>query len=395
MLVLAGIGYYTFTSSRGGILVLDTSPDIELLVNGQKAIIQKDSRGMFVSAYPGIYRLKLTKANYQPFSLDVTVGRGEVVGVRPAYVLLPNSQETDVSTIDYVSSSADQKSLLYLGNNRQTIYRYDIAQNQQIPLTDQPLRNVNDIQWSTDPTVALITMGGSAYLHEIPTYDFHDQILLRLGGGELISPIWDPSNDQRLAFAYFTPTGERSLIFADKNLKSLTRKADLSQFTNPKLVWSDDSQYIAIINHASNPADNDLWIYTTADGTLNKITIGGGLQNATFSPDGRWILYQTASNEASNPFHATLTLSKPDGTNKMALSVPGTVAQAAWKDASSFFLPDIDHNALVLHSVDGSVQTIPFSLSDTVNIQGMTYFVKSNKLVFYTHQAIYTVDLSQ
>jgi hypothetical protein len=396
ILVILAIAYYAFSSGKGGILVLDTSSDLSIQLNGQTVTGQKDPRGRFIPAYAGVYGLTLTRPNYQPLTLTVTLSRGETVGVRPAYTLLPNSQQSDISTIDFVHASADHKSLLYLGNNGQTLFRFDIAKGIQIPLTDKSLQNIEDVEWSSDPTVALLTQPGHVFLHEIPKYDFRNQITVQVAGDEFESPVWDPLDNTRLAGAYITPGGEESLVFTDRRLARIERKADLSsipELTAPKLVWAASDTFIALINRSTDTQANDIWLYNTANGDLTKATTGGGVQDAEFSPDGSMLLYQTISSDSANPFHATLNTAKSDGSEKNALGIPGTVAQAAWKDNSSFFLPNPSSLALALYTLDGKRQDVPYALSDPVNIKGMFYFPDVSELIFYTHQAIYTVDL--
>ena len=397
ILVLLAILYYAFVAGKGGILVLDTSGDLTIQLNGQPVTGEHDSRGRFIPAYAGVYRLTLTRPTYQPLTLDVSLARGETVGVRPAYSLLPNSQQTPLSTIDYVHVAPDGKSILYLGNSGQTLYRFDISQGKQIPLTDQPLRGISDIEWSSDPTVALFVQDGTSFLHEIPKYDFRNQITVRVAGPEVIGPVWDPLDNTRIAAIYIPGTGEESLIFTDPHIARIERKADLTsipELKNPKLVWAGGSDaYVAIINRSTDSQANNIWLYKTADGTLTQATSGGGVGDAKFSPDGSMLLYQTASNDAANPFHATLTVAKADGSNKLPLGVPGTVAQAAWKDNGSFYLPNPATANLELYTLDGKRTDVPYSLSNPVDIRGMIYFSDKKKLIFYTTQAIYTIDL--
>jgi hypothetical protein len=248
---------------------------------------------------------------------------------------------------------------------------------------------VSDVQWSSQPDVALITQNDGVYLREIPTFDYQNQTLVKLGGPEIVSPIWDPLDPERMAFAYYPASGEKSLVFTGKHLSPLDRKADLSALTNPKLTWSADDAYILLLNRSSDLTQNNLWVYTTADGSLKQITTGGKITDASFSPDSDIILYESTATSAT----ASLSLIKPDGSSNKTLNIAGKVARAAWKDNSSFFLPNDDDNSLTLYGTDGTKQRAVFAFPTALKIKGMFYFKASKSLIFYTDDSIYTVGL--
>jgi hypothetical protein len=393
--LILGITYFFFLSNKGGILVLDTSKDLTITLNDRPADIQQKPNGIYVPAYAGQYRLKISKPTYLPFTLDINLKKGENLNVLPAYTLLPRTEQQAASSVDYVRPAADQKSVFYLGDNRQTIYHADVITTVQTPLTDKPLVGVSDVQWSSDPSVALITQSNGVYLHEIPKFDFENQILLRLGGSEIISPIWDPTNTGRIAFVYEPNTGEKSLVFADKRLSKIDRKADIKDLNlvNPKLVWSRNSSYIALISRSTDTNQNNMWVYTTANGSLTQVTTAGNVTDASFSPNETTVLYESYATDPSNPLNAYLSTMGIDGGNKKPLNLPGKIARTAWKDDSSFFLPSLDRNILSVYSLSGSRQDVPFSFPNLISIQGIYYFPKTSSLIFYTDRSIYTINL--
>ena len=385
LLLFISVGYYIYLNNRGGILILDKSSDLSVSLNGTDTRTSLTSKGSFIRVYPGEYRVTLTKPHYLPFTIDINLAKGQTVAIRPAYAIVPTAEQAAQSTIDFVRPAADQKSVFYLGNKRSTIHRFELSSNSPAPLTNSPLQAVSDVQWSSDPTVALITQSDGVYLHEIPKYDFQNQILLRLGGNELISPIWDPNNPGRIAFAYAPASGEHSLVFADKRLATLERKADIAAIANPKLVWSSNDAYIALIARSSDSYLNNVWIYTTANGNLEQLTTVGDVTNASFSPNSDILLYETSDG---------LSVIKVGSNQAKSLGVKGQVAKAAWRDNSSFFLPNPSRNSLSIFSLDGSSKDIPFSFADTLAIQGMYYYNQNNTLIFFTNTTIYTVSLS-
>lgn len=388
-----GIFYFIHTNQGQIIVEVDPKDTITISLNGRQVSGSKDSKGTHLSVYAGQYRLKVEKSDYLPFVQDILLNKGQTVTVRPGFAFQPKENKDETTSIDYVRPSKDQKSLFYLGNGRRTIYRMDISNRLQIPLTDRPLSGVKDIQWSGDPDVAIIPQATGTYLQEIPKYDFERQASIKVGGSEIISPIWDPNDPNRLAFGYTPASGERSMVFTDKTFSQLDRKIpDLGPINNPKLSWSPDSSFVILLSRSSNLNTNNIWVYTTADGSLKQLTQTGSILDAGFSPDSSHILYETQANASTNT--STLNVMNVDGSGQKSLNIHGKVAQAAWKDATSFFFPEQSTNALVLYGLDGSRKDMSFSLRDFPSVQGMFYFSASKTLIFYTSQTIYTVNLA-
>jgi hypothetical protein len=71
------------------------------------------------------------------------------------------------------------------------------------------------------------------------------------------------------------------------------------------------------------------------------------------------------------------------------------VAKSAWRDNSSFFLPDPESNALLVISTTGGRERIPYTLPQTLTVEGMIYFASTQTLIFYTETAVYTVNLAR
>ncbi|MBU6388917.1 hypothetical protein KGQ71_00175 [Patescibacteria group bacterium] len=388
------IGFYLYRSSQGGILVLDTTPNLTITLNGQPVATRKTGQGVFVSARAGVYRLNIKRPNFSPFTEDIKLGWGQQISVRPVYALQPSEGQVQSGGIDFVRPSLDQTAVFFLGNNRQTIYRMEISNQIIVPLTSQPLSGVTDVEWSSEPDVALIDQTNGVYLREIPTYNFQTQTLYRIGGSEIVSPVWDPTNPDRIAFGYFSSSGEKSLIFSDKRATSVDRKADLSAISDPKIIWAGDASGLILIGRSADSSQNNIWLYTTADGTLKRLTDGGNVLNASFSPDNKTVLYETATSDPSNPVGSTLSVMKVDGSDKFPLNIAGKVSQAAWKDSTSFFLPNSNGTDLSLYTIGGEKTSVSIAYANTREIQGMYYFHNSQTLIFWTQHAIYTVSLS-
>ena len=393
VLLITG-GLFLFTrSQQSNILILGSSTDVSVAINGQNVQVTKDPRGIILPIYAGKYHIQITRPDNEQFIADVTVASGTTLAIRPTFTLYPPNSGSGtgkgIGSIEYVRSSPDQKELYYLGDNRSRLYRMEIATKSIVPLTELPLSGVTDVEWSTDPNVAIVVQTDGTFLQELPSYDFSTQRLVKVGGTDILSPVWDPTNSNRIAAAYFNSAGEKSLVLTDKHFATLIRKADLSTFTNPKLVWSPDSKYIAVINRSSNAAENNLWIYTLASGDFRAVTSSGSVLNASFSPQSNDLLYETLVGTE----HQINVLQTATGNVLSTQVTNTTVQETAWKDDASFYTTGTTDNTLVLHTLAGGSENVSYSGSSGNVLSGIFYFAASQTLVFYTNTTVYTVAM--
>jgi len=394
LIAVVGLTAWIIAANRGGILILEPTNDFTITLNGEPAKLTPESDGVLIKARPGVYRLRLTRPNYDPYVADITVKRGQTVKLRPVFSILPQQAVDSDGSVAFVRPSVDGTSVFYYVPSNGTIYRMDLASQTQVPITNAPITGVKDIEWSGDRNVALLTLNDGLYLQEIPILNFESQVQVKIAGTDSTGVIWDPTNSQRLAFLYNPGTGEHSLAIADKRISAIEHKADISMIPNPHLVWSPNASYIALIAGSTDASQNDIWIYTTANGSLTQITTSGHVVDASFSPDSATLLYQLSTNDPSNPLGNELHTVKPDGHAATSLDVPGTIATVAWKDATHFYLPEAAAGDLALYGLDGSKQTAPFSFP-TDRITSMFYFSSSQELITATQHSIYLSDLAK
>jgi hypothetical protein len=391
VILLLILGFFFYTRSRQSSLLIQAPAEgLTIALNGQTVTPQVVSQGLFIPVYAGQYRLQIDKTGNLPYIQDIKITAGEQVAIRPVFTLLPTASQSPGQGISFVRPSPDQKYVYYLGDNGTRLYRTDTSSHISIPLTEKPLQGVTDIQWSSDPNVALITQADGVYLQEVPKFDFRNQRFVKIAGPELISPVWDPNGTTRIAAGYFTASGEHRLILADKVLDTLDRKSDLNGFTNPKLVWSPNSDYLAIINRSVDANQNNLWIYKLSDGSFRSLTNNGSVIDALFNPDASKLLVEMS--EASGNVLRSITIETGEISST---STTGVARKAAWKNNDSFFLPEDTGTALVLHHLNGAAERVPYSLPDALTVEGMFYFESNQTLVFYTQTAVYTVSLAR
>lgn len=392
-LVLISAGIYMFTrSQRTGILILGDTSNVSITLNGKAVQTETDSKGLLVPLYAGQYRLVVSKTGYQPFTKDITTVPGTVLEIRPLFALIPETSSVVKSNIDFVRPSPDQKSLYYLGDSRQRLYRLDVDTQTVVPLNQEVLSGVTDVQWSSDPKLTIITQNNGVYLLEIPLFNFEKQQYLKISDSNLGSPVWDPNNSSRIAASYKTSLGESSLILSDRRLTSIQRLADLRALTNPKVIWSPDSNYLLLLSQSPKLRDNNLWIYTLADGTLKQLTQEGGVQEALFRPDSEAVIYSYNSDNGLSNARALVQISDAKVTK---VAGNGPVTKLAWIDRARYF--EVSNGVLEVHyleDADGNLITedkkeaLTVSLPSNDPVQQLFYFSNHHKLLLATNTTV-------
>ncbi|CAN5194422.1 hypothetical protein BH11PAT4_BH11PAT4_5940 [soil metagenome] len=387
LLLISGGFYLYLRSQETGILILDGTTTLTVSLNGRQVKTQQQARGLFVPVYSGNYRLQIEKPAYQPFVTDVATEPGTISEVRPAFTMVPSLKEAVGDAVDFVQPSFDEKYVYYLGDFRQRLYRYNVAEQTSTPLTREALHGVQDVQWGNNPEVALVVQASGTYLHEVPTFDFKNQIFDRVAGPEVVSAVWDPINSDRVAAAYITPGGERSLVTADKRFTKIERLKSLEGIPNPNVSWSPDGNFLLLRGTSSTDSLNNLWLYTMASGQLTQLTTSGSIVRAVFNPTSEKVLFESAV--ANGLQRSVLTIADQSIVQLDSSTSNGIMA---WRDANRFFEPNAD-GSLQLVTIGGSSTTYQVTLPNPEEITALFYVAAHKRLVFSTTSAVYSIDL--
>jgi hypothetical protein len=383
LVVLVALGIYYFTRSHSSILVIQTpSSGLTITLNGQPTTTRTTSRGTEISILSGQYRLQISKPGTTAFVQDVTIKPDTVVAVRPVFSLIAKG-DTGAGPISFVRPIPGKQVVYYLGNAGQSIYALDTTNQSQFAISERSVVPISNINWPSAANVALVTRADGIYLLELQKYNFRTQTFRKVSDNQITEAVWDPNND-RIAAALARPNGERSLVLTDRSFTTLDRKVSLAGFTNPRLVWSPNSKYIAVINRSSDATQNNLWIYQLATGDFTAVTKDGGVSGISFSPDEKNVLIERAGQN--------LAVHNIIGGSETAISEQGTAAQSAWRDGSHFYLPG-SSGSFKLFSTSNTYTAVNYSSSTSDSVQGMFYFTSTHSLVFYTEQAVYTVNV--
>ncbi|HSI20188.1 MAG TPA: WD40 repeat domain-containing protein [Verrucomicrobiae bacterium] len=388
VIIAAVSSIFLYTRSRQSTLILQVPQEaITIKLNGVTTKAKPTKQGLRVPVIAGQYKLEVSRPKYLPFSQDIRIPVGETITVRPVFTLAPISAlQNESATVSFVRPLPDDNLVFYVGDSGTRLYRLETTTQSQVAVSERSISPIRDVQWPISGDVAMVTRNDGVYLLEMPKFDFRTQRFDKVAELEVVSPVWDP-NDDRVAAALMRANGERSLILSDKRFTTMERKADMTGFTNPKVVWSPGSRFIAVLNQSVDASQNNVWIYNLVNGNFVPATDTGNVRSVSFSPDERTLLLERDN----------LALSLRDlATGKeTAIATAGTVATAAWKTSNTFYLPEPTSNSLIQYNLQGNSRKIPYTLPSTSPVQGMFYFERSDSLVFYTEKAVYTVSMAE
>jgi serine/threonine protein kinase len=138
--------------------------------------------------------------------------------------------------------------------------------------------------------------------------------LIYTGKGDIVAAAWSPLGD-RIAYAMTVGVPLEYEIFTmDTNGKNHARLTQNLQGVGGSLDWSPDGSHLLI--HAGAYDDKDIFILDARTGDTVQITDGGNNAGAAYSPDGKYIVFNSLRNEGQ----ADLYVMRADGTNQTQLT---------------------------------------------------------------------------
>jgi hypothetical protein len=224
------------------------------------------------------------------------------------------------------------------------------------------------------------------YLHEIPVYNFVTQRFDKVATTEVVSPVWDPTDSNRIAAYLKAKNGERSIILTDKQFSRVIRLFNLEALPDVVVRWLPDASALLLRGSGSTADTQKLWLLKLSNSELTALS-PTGVTDALPSPNGQHILYQTGEGETALRY----LLSVSDGSVRQ-LAGSGSIAKLAWRDSDSFFEPSSSGNSLTLTSTSGKQTSLPLTTPPAQSITAVCYLAAAKRIVFATSTGLYTVN---
>jgi serine/threonine protein kinase len=228
------------------------------------------------------------------------------------------SQLTDMEASNYYPVfTPDGGSLLFSSNRNGAfdLYLLQFSEKQLIQITEN-VGNVISPDYSPDGRqIVFANRAGDA-----PTSiwmvnsDGLNPHLVYAGTGAIVAVAWSP-NGEKIAYAMSVDLPQEYEIFTmDTNGKNHVRISEGLQGIGGSIDWSPDSRNVLI--YAGPVGDKDIFKLDVNTLALTQLTNGGNNAGASYSPDGKYIVF----NSLRNDDQADLYIMRSDGTNQTQLT---------------------------------------------------------------------------
>jgi|GEM_PF-205063 len=228
------------------------------------------------------------------------------------------AQLTDMDASNYYpifTNAAD--GLLFASNRNGTFDLYLLAFEKKELL--QITRNVGNVispDYSPDGRQILFAnrVGNTPTAIWIVNADGLNPHVLYQGTGDIVAAAWSP-NGERIAYAMSLGVPlEYEIFVMDANGKNHTRISQGLRGIGGSLDWSPDGSHLLI--YAGAYADKNIFKLDAQTGAFVQLTDGGNNAGAAYSPDGRYIVFNSLRNDEQ----ADLFIMRADGSNQTQLT---------------------------------------------------------------------------
>ncbi|MFN8412961.1 MAG: hypothetical protein U0Z26_11280, partial [Anaerolineales bacterium] len=228
------------------------------------------------------------------------------------------TQLTDMEASNYYPVfTPDGGGLLFSSNRNGSfdLYLLQFDQKQLVQLTNN-IGNVISPDYSPDGRQIVFAnqvAGGQTSIWMMNADGLNPHLVYE-GSNTIVAVAWSP-NGEKIAYAMSVGVPQEYEIFTmDTNGKNHTRVSQGLKGIGGSLDWSPDSNTLLI--YAGPYADKDIFRIEAITGSYTQLTDGGNNAGAVYSPDGRFIVF----NSLRNNDQADLYIMRADGQNPQQLT---------------------------------------------------------------------------
>jgi Tol biopolymer transport system component/serine/threonine protein kinase len=228
------------------------------------------------------------------------------------------AQLTDMEASNYYPVfTPDGESLLFSSNRNGAfdLYLLQFSEKQLVQLTTN-VGNVISPDYSPDGRQIVFAnrVGEDPTSIWMVNADGLNPRLIYTGNNSIVAVAWSP-NGEKIAYAMSLGVPQEYEIFMmDINGKNHVRVSQGLLGIGGSIDWSPDSQNVLI--HAGPYDDKNIFKLDVNTLQFTQLTNGGNNAGAVYSPDGRYIVF----NSLRNDDQADLYIMRSDGTNEVQLT---------------------------------------------------------------------------
>ncbi|GAB4541190.1 MAG: hypothetical protein Fur002_09170 [Anaerolineales bacterium] len=228
------------------------------------------------------------------------------------------AQLTDMDASNYYpifTNAAD--GLLFASNRNGTFDLYLLAfEKKELLQLTRSVGNVVSPDYSPDGRQILFAnrVGDSPTALWVMNADGVNPHVLYQGAGDIVAAAWSPDGEK---IAYAMSVGvplEYEIFIMEANGKNHARISQGLRGIGGSLDWSPDGSHLLI--YAGAYADKNIFKLDAQSGAFVQLTNSGNNAGASYSPDGRYIVF----NSLRNNDQADLFIMRADGSNETQLT---------------------------------------------------------------------------
>jgi len=228
------------------------------------------------------------------------------------------TQLSDMDASSYYPAFTPQGGSLLFSSNRNgsfDLYLLVFSEKQLFQLTEN-VGNVVSPDYSPDGrriVFANQVADGPASIWMVNA-DGLNPHLVYAGANTIVAVAWSPDGE-KIAYAMSVGIPQEYEIYTmDTNGRNHLRISQGLRGIGGSMDWSPDSKYLLI--YAGPFGDKDIFRIEAANGEFTQITDGGNNAGGSYSPDGRYIVF----NSLRNDDQADLYIMRADGENQTQLT---------------------------------------------------------------------------
>ncbi len=228
------------------------------------------------------------------------------------------AQLSDIQASNYYPVFAPQGGSLLFSSNRNgafDLWLLSFDEHQLVQLTHN-IGNVVSPDYSPDGSrIVFVNMAadGTSSLWVVNADGLNPHMIYQ-GLNTIVAANWSPDG-QTIAYAMSRGVvNEYEIFLIDKDGKNSRQVSRGLLGIGGSVDWSPDGRYLLI--YAGPVGDKNIFRIDVASGDASQLTHGGNNAAATYSPDGKYIAYNSLRNEGQ----ADIYIAKADGSTERRLT---------------------------------------------------------------------------
>ena len=281
--VLVALLVLVWLLNRSGLKV-EVLPKNAIVSIDNAPLVVKNNGLASTTLSPGTHILKVEAEGYISSIIEIDLKRARTASVSVNLKEVPSphtisDSSTAAKDVQFISEGDDFNTVFYYGNNASTLYKAKFKTNDQglietvynLPISNPPLMNIDDIVWSPKRDASIHKKGKAAHFFDFKKYNFVSQEEV-FYGDNIGDVVWSP-DDSKIAYYYAPDSGERSLIFANKTNSNVTRVANLKELNlpDPYLSFSPDSEWITFVPRHESVTENKIYLFNAYTRSFKEV----------------------------------------------------------------------------------------------------------------------------